>query len=119
MIKELNLGRGVILRRISGACGITSQFIGLAALLVALSSSPWFSWTENYLSVLGIGGSAKVLFNAGLILAGVLSIIFAIGLGMSLLSSRLGKSSVISLILGSIAISTMGIFPRSIFIGDG
>ncbi len=103
-----------MLRRIAGVCGITSQLVGLTALLVAISSSPWFSWTENHISVLGVEGSATTLFNWGLILTGLLSLIFAIGLGRSLLSSRLGQSGMVSLILGSMAISTMGIFPRSI-----
>ena len=103
--------------RIAGVCGIASQLIGLTALLVAVSAFSWFSWTENYVSVLGVEGSATVLFNCGLILSGVFSLIFAIGLGSNLissLSSRLGRLGVTSLILGSIALSAMGIFPRSI-----
>ena len=54
------------------------------------------------------------LFNAGLISAGVLSLIFAVGLGRSLLSSRLGQLGMGSLILGSMAMSAIGIFPRTI-----
>ena len=103
-----------MLRRISGACGITSQLVAITALLVAISSSPWFSWTENYVSVLGVEGPATILFNWGLILAGALSLIFAIGLGKSLPSSRLGQLGMGSLILGSIALSAIGIFPRNI-----
>ena len=103
-----------MLRRIAGVCGITSQLVALTALLVAISSSPWFSWTENHISVLGVKGSAATLFNSGLILAGVLSLIFAIGLRQSLLSSRLGQLGMVSPILGSIAFSAMGIFPQSV-----
>ena len=55
-----------------------------------------------------------MLFNWGLILTGVLSLIFAIGLGQSLLSSRLGRLGMLSLILGSISMSAIGIFPRTI-----
>ncbi len=114
MIKRVNSGRIAVGRRVAGVCGITSQLVGLTALLVAVSSSPWFRWTENNISVLGVEGSATTLFNTGLILSGVLSLIFAIGLGQSLLSSRLGRLGVVSLILGSMAISAMGIFPRTI-----
>ena len=42
-----------MLRRVAGVCGIASQAIGLVSLLIAVSMSPWFSWTENHLSVLG------------------------------------------------------------------
>jgi len=107
-------GRVAVLRSIAGASGITSQLIGLAALLATISSSPWFSWTENHLSVLGVEGSATTLFNSGLILTGVLSLVFAIGLGKSLPSSRLlGQLGIVSLVLGSISISATGIFPRT------
>ena len=104
-----------MLRRVAGVCGIASQAIGLVSLLIAVSMSPWFSWTENYLSVLGVKGSTTILFNYGLILTGVLSSIFAVGLGRSLLSGRLlGQLGMGSLILSSAALSIMGIFPRTI-----
>lgn len=103
-----------MLTRIAGVCGITSQLVALAAVLLAVSRSPRFSWTENDISVLGVEGSVTALFNSGLILAGVLSLIFAIGLGRSLLSSRLGQLGMGSLILGSMAMSAIGIFPRTI-----
>ena len=103
-----------MLRRVAGVCGIASQAIGLVSLLIAVSMSPWFSWTENYLSVLGVKGSTTTLFNYGLILTGVLSTIFAIGLGRSLLlDGLLGQLGMASLILSSAALSIMGIFPRS------
>ena len=103
-----------MLRKVAGVCGISSQAIGLVSLLIVVSMSPWFSWTENYLSVLGIKGSATRLFNSGLILTGVLSAIFAIGLGRSLLlDGLLGQLGMASLILSSAALSIMGIFPRS------
>jgi len=114
LIKAANSRKGSLLRRIAGACGIASQLVVLTALLVTISGSPWFSWTENHISVLGVEGSATALFNWGLILTGILSLIFAIGLRQSLLSSRLGRLGIASLILGSMAISAVGIFPRTI-----
>jgi len=103
-----------VLRKISGVCGIASQVTGLISLLAVLSMSPWFSWTENYLSVLGVEGSVTALFNSGLILTGLLSLIFVIGLWKNLLSGQLpGLLGMISLVLGSVAFSAMGIFPRS------
>ena len=103
-----------MLRRVAGVCGITSQSVGLISLLATVSMSPWFSWTGNHLSVLGVKGSATTLFNFGLILTGVLSLIFAIGLGKNPLSRRLlGQLGVASLVLGSVALSAMGTFPRT------
>ncbi len=103
-----------MLRRVAGICGIASQLVVATALLVTTSNSPWFNWSENYISVLGVEGSMAMLFNWGLILAGVLSVIFAIGLRKNLVSSRLGQLGMVSLILGSIGLSGMGIFPRII-----
>jgi len=104
-----------MLIRVAGFCGITSQVIGLITLLVVVSQSPWLSWTDNDLSVLGVIGSAHQIFNSGLILVGALSFIFAIGLGKSFLSEgRLGRAGMVSLVLGSVAVSAMGIFPRNI-----
>lgn len=113
-IKGSNSGRLTVLRSIAGACGIGSQVVALISLLAAISTSPWFSWTENYLSVLGVNGSATTVFNFGLILTGLLSFIFAIGLEKTFLSGRLlGRLGIISLVLGSAALSAMGIFPRT------
>ena len=101
-----------IIKRIAGACGIASQITGLAFLLGTISISPWFSWTENHLSVLGVEGSATALFNLGLILTGTLSLVFGTGLG-SHLRNRLGRLGVVILILGSASFGLMGIFPRT------
>ena len=87
MTGEPNLRRVAMQRRIAGACGITSQLVALTSLLIVVSSSPWFSWTEDYVSVLGIRGSARMLFNWGLILTGLFSLIFAIGLRKRILLS--------------------------------
>ena len=103
-----------MLRRIAGVCGVTSQVIGFISIFVAVSMSPWFSWTENYISILGVRGSATTLFNSGLILTGVLSLIFAIGPRKNLLSVRLlGQLGMIGPVLASVALSTMGVFPRT------
>ena len=102
--------------KVGGVCGITSQVVMLAAVLIAVVVSPWYSWAENYISVLGVEGSATALFNGGFIVTGALSLIFAIGLGSNLLSAlsiRLGAMGMVSLVLGSIALSAMGAFPRS------
>ena len=103
-----------MLTRVSGACGIASQLVGLTVILVVISSSPWFRWTENDISVLGVEGSTTALFNWGLILTGLLSFVFAVGLRKNLLSSRLGQLGVACLLLGSVALSATGIFPRTI-----
>lgn len=100
---------------IGGISGIASQVVGLVFLFLSISRSPWFSWTEHDLSFLGVEGSATRLFNSGLIIAGLLSLIFAVSLWWSPLSHRwLGKLSIACLVLGSAALSATGALPRNI-----
>jgi len=108
------VGNVPVLRRISGVCGIASQLVGLTIILVVASISPWFSWTENDLSILGVEGSTTSLFNSGLIATGLLSLVFAMGLGKSLVTNLVGYFGLASLSLGSISLAVVGLFPRSI-----
>ncbi|MGC8849561.1 MAG: DUF998 domain-containing protein [Candidatus Bathyarchaeia archaeon] len=62
-----------------GLCGLLSPLLGFTFILCSISISPWFSWTHNALSDLGVGGSSQ-LFNLGLILSGVLLFLCALGL---------------------------------------
>ena len=100
--------------RIAGLCGMISPLLGLTLLAVSIYYCPSFSWTQSYLSVLGIAGSASILFNVSLIASGVLIIAFAIGLGKSLPSDQLlGRLGTLSLILSACAMCAIGIFPRT------
>ncbi|MEM4726766.1 MAG: DUF998 domain-containing protein [Candidatus Bathyarchaeia archaeon] len=65
--------------RFSGLSGIAAVALGFSAVLLSIASSPWFTWTENALSDLGVGGSG-LIFNTGLIASGVLLIFFFLGL---------------------------------------
>jgi len=48
-----------------GLSGIAAVATGFSAVLLSAASSPWFSWAENALSDLGVGGSG-LIFNGGL-----------------------------------------------------
>lgn len=100
--------------KVAGISGIASQLTALLALIIPISRSPWFSWTRNYLSVFGVEGPAIGLFNIGLIVSGVFSLIFAIGLGKSSFFTALpGKLGIWCLLLGSTSFAAIGLFPRT------
>lgn len=99
--------------RISGFCGVVGPLITLSLILVAVSRSPWFSWTGNYLSDLGINPNVAVLFNSGLIIGGALTAIFAIGLKRTLPGLTGGGLGAIAIVLGSAALCGVGIFPET------
>jgi hypothetical membrane protein len=89
--------------------------VAIGTLAVVLARSPWFRWLEQNLSVLGVEGSARVLFNVGIGAAGILGIVFAIGLGRSALAAgAVGWVGIISLALSSAALAIIGLVPRTV-----
>jgi hypothetical membrane protein len=103
----------VMVLRISAFCGVVGPLIALSLILVAVSRSPWFSWTGNYLSDLGIDPNVAVLFNSGLIIGGALTVIFAIGLKRTLPGLTRGGLGAMAIALGSAALCCVGIFPET------
>ena len=86
--------------------------VAFTVITLAILRSPWFSWTGDYLSDLGIQSTSHILFNSGLIVSGALLIVFAFGLRGSTLSSQSrGRTGTLLLILDGFALSAIGIFP--------
>jgi len=100
------------LRRASAASGFFAPVAGLSMVLLAVYSAPWFSWTGNALSDLGVGDTAPI-FNAGLIVAGFTGIIFALGLGRFIFTSKVGRAGTIALLFSCISLVSIGVFPES------
>ncbi len=99
--------------RIAGVCGVLTPIIVLTSILLAIHYSPWFNWTENALSDLGVQGTAAILFNSSLVVGGVLTVIFAIGLREILLNKTLGRIGTLIFILDGAILSAIGIFPET------
>lgn len=100
--------------RLSGIMGLAAPIIAFTCILLAISSYPSFSWTDNALSDLGVkDGITAPLFNYGLIVSGVSTLVFAAGLFKFLRQETAGRMG--ALILGSatIALVSIGIFPES------
>lgn len=75
--------------RVAGICGIFIPVVIFTVLGVSLVSSPWFNWSQHALSDLGIEENTAVLFNNGMIVGGILSLIFSFGL-IKILSNKMG-----------------------------
>lgn len=112
------------LTRIFGLCGILAPIIGLSSIIISISYLPWFSWSENYLSDIGgnpgsdclwsTWGVASVIFNFGLIAAGVLGTCFAVGIKQSrMIDSKLGDLGIAFFILDACAVIGVGLFTES------
>jgi hypothetical membrane protein len=66
--------------RLCGFFGMLTPVVGFIMVFLAISQAPWFSWTLNALSDLGVEGFEAVLFNSGLPLTGAVMMMFSAGL---------------------------------------
>jgi|CryGeyStandDraft_7_1057128.scaffolds.fasta_scaffold85511_2 hypothetical membrane protein len=96
---------------VAWVCGILASIVVLSSVLAAISQSPWFSWTANALSDLGVSGAASI-FNSGLIVGGILMMVFAAGL-LVVSGRALERAGAALLFIGAIALSCIGVFTES------
>jgi len=101
-----------VLLRIAGLCGVIGPIIPLSFIAVAIAYTPQFDWFTWALSDLGVHEAASI-FNSGLVVGGVLAMIFAFGLMQILKKQVLGFSGTFTLILAALSLSAIGLFPES------
>jgi hypothetical membrane protein len=109
----LPISKRVPTLRAAGLCGVITPILVLTLIALAISYSPWFSWTKNALSDLGVQGIAAVLFNSSLIIGGILMCIFAVGLREVLKSRTLEHAGTLILILDAAVFCAIGVFPET------
>lgn len=98
--------------KITAICGILIPIIIFTSIFFAISVAPWFEWTKNALSNLGVDGLSAFFFNNGLIIGGFFIFIYSLCL-IHLLKNKIGA---ILLLGSSISLIGIGIFPETIFI---
>lgn len=96
---------------VAGVCGILASIVVFSSVLAAISRSPGFSWTANALSDLGVSGAASI-FNSGLIVGGILMMVFAAGL-LVVGGRVLERAGAALLFIGAIALSGIGVFTEA------
>jgi len=110
-MQQLKLDQTSIIK-IAGICGILVPIVVFTCIGLAMAHAPWFRWTHNALSDLGIESNTAALFNIGTVLGGLLTFIFSLGL-IKIISNKIG-AYVLS--LSSLALIGIGLFPENIFI---
>lgn len=90
---------------------VVAPMVAFASIFTAIGLSPWFSWTGNALSDLGVGG-ASAIFNLGLIASGLMLLPLPIAL-YTVSEGRLKRMSAILLLLSAVLLSSIGFFPES------
>lgn len=100
--------------RISGICGVLTPIVAFTCIFLAIASWPAFNWTDNALSDLGVQeGITPVLFNNGLIISGILALVFSSGLPVLVKEKTLAKIGTVILVLADLALIAIGIFPET------
>lgn len=99
--------------KISGVCGTIAPIVAFTFILLAILNFPQFSWTGNALSDLGVHeGVTAILFNSGLVIGGILALVFASGLFV-LQKTMLGRIGVFIFVLAALAFMAIGVFSEN------
>ena len=100
--------------KISGVSGVLAPLVAFTFISLAIVYSPQFSWTENALSDLGVQeGVTAILFNYGLIIVGILALVFVSGLFV-LQKTMLGRVGAFIFILAALTLMAIGVFPENV-----
>lgn len=98
--------------RLAGLCGVAAPAVAFSLIFLAISLSPWFSWSANALSDLGVGEAAWV-FNSGLMAGGILTMVFAAGLLITFRGRALGRVGAVLLFFDAVALFGIGLFSEA------
>jgi hypothetical membrane protein len=109
-------------RRFSGLVGMVAPFIFLPCIFIAILLTPDFSWTEDSLSSLAgrygdspswsATGAPALFFNFGLLLGGLMMVIFANGLRLSReMMGGFGSVGSFMLMATGVTMLLIGVFP--------
>ena len=90
---------------ILGITGIAGPIIAISFILIDVGVSPWFLWSRNALSDLGVH-QYGYLFNSGLIVEGILNVFFVISL------KRIGITRYVQamMIASGLSLAMVGVF---------
>ncbi|MGQ9641125.1 MAG: DUF998 domain-containing protein [Candidatus Bathycorpusculaceae bacterium] len=101
--------------KIAAVSGILTPIVAFSCIALAIVYYPPFSWTDNALSDLGIvEGVTSLLFNGGLIVSGILALIFSTGVYIYMGENTLGKVGALLFALDTVALTLIGVFPENI-----
>ena len=97
-----------------GLFGIVTPVVGFTLILLAISTAPWFSWTGNALSDLGVRGLTATIFNGGLMATALSMMAFSAGVWELTDGSTLGRAGSGALFLAAFFLMGIGIFPETV-----
>lgn len=99
--------------RLFGVFGIIAPVVGFSMVFLAIGTAPWFSWTGNALSDLGVGGLTAIVFNGGLAMTSSVLMAFSIGLYELTRGSRLGTAGFVLFLAASCWLLGIAVFSET------
>lgn len=97
--------------RLSVLAGFLAVVVSIGSILTAVLLAPWFSWPTNALSDLGVvDGPERYVFNYGLVLTGVLGLLFLPALRETFHATA-HRLAVVPLTAALVAVAGVGLFP--------
>ena len=118
---KMNLKQDNVIK-LAGVCGILIPIIAFTSIVIAISLSPWFNFTEYWLSDLAgekgetpiwaARGLSSLIFNAGIIVSGMLGV-FCVNVlrKIKFFGTPLGKIGVSLLFIDMFSLIFIGILP--------
>jgi hypothetical membrane protein len=103
----------VKLVRLLGIFGVIAPVVGFTMIFLAIRTAPWFSWTDNALSDLGVEGFTAVVFNAGLAMTGAVMMIFSLSIHELTKGDTLGQIGFGLLLAASFLLIGIGVFSET------
>jgi hypothetical membrane protein len=98
-----------------GVCGIVAPIIAFIGITVSLALTLSKGDSIFALSDLGVQqGVTAVLFNSSLIISGLLTLVFALGLLLFPRGKILGKIGAFILVLDALTLTAIGVFPENV-----
>jgi hypothetical membrane protein len=108
------MSRKLFSPKLTAFCGIFGQLFIFVLIFLAISVSPWFTWTGYALSNLGdLTRVSAPLFNGALIIGGTILVFFVLGFGMKAKTHVLGIVGTILLFAEAVGVIGVGIFPMN------
>jgi hypothetical membrane protein len=96
--------------RLAALFGVLTPIVTLTLIFIAVAVSPWFDWHADALSDMGVGPTPQ-LFNATLIISGLMYLVFVIGfLRWHGVNSVLARIAAVFMLVGGIGLVLIGIF---------
>ncbi len=99
-------------RKAAGLCGVSVPIVALSFIFVSIQFSPWFRWSSNALSDVGVGEAAWV-FNSGLMVSGILTCVLAAALFLEFKGQTLRRIGAALLLIDAAALFGIGLFSEA------